>query len=230
MCLPQPSWFFDSPLSFVGLQETRDASNFLFRRTNKRSLDDDVRILRGDPGAPRSKLVSSSLRSVVATMSGIFAERLQQRPSNKILVHPSLQELSRNPDALSITPPHGILKASWLEKSRTNFQTIFDSQTDMSLHDGNKSLDSNGLLRMQNFCEFVFSGSVEEDFLIVGGSGLWFQCFFQLFLPYSFSHACKQGQMTHCGIVALDLLRVERPAGPRFMVDPDTVRTVFGGF
>jgi len=141
--------------------------------------------------------------------------------------------VSRNPDTLSITPAHAIIQASWIEKSSTlcHFQDIFNSQTDMSLHTGNKPINTNGLIRMQEFCDFVFSGSVKEDYVIVGGHSIWFRYFFQLFLPYSVPHVAKTKKIVNGGIVAFDLLKADtEKRGPKFMIDPKSVKVVFGGF
>merc|ERR1712232_1209981 len=85
----------------------------------------------------------------------------------KILILPSLQEISRNPDTLSITPAHTPVSASWIDKTSKicDFQQVFSTQVDMSLHTGNKPIDTNGLKRMLNFCDHIFH--LEEDHIIV---------------------------------------------------------------
>ena len=49
-------------------------------------------ILRADPGAPKSKILCSSLRRAVSTIAGGFKDRFARRPVDKILILPALQE------------------------------------------------------------------------------------------------------------------------------------------
>ena len=140
--------------------------------------------------------------------------------------------VSRNPDTLSITPAHTQIQASWIEKSSSlcDFQDIFSSQTDMSLHTGNKPINTNGLIRMLEFCDFVYSGSVQEEYVIVGGHSIWFRYFFQLFLPYSVQHQAKSKKIVNGGIVAFDLMKADTKRGPKFMIDPKSIKVIYGGF
>lgn len=100
----------------------------------------------------------------------------------------------------------------------------------MSLHTGDKPVNTNGLKRMLDLCEFLFSPSVKEDHIVVGGHSFWFRHFFQLFLPYSVHHASKNKKLVNGGIVVFELMKAETRRGPRFMIDPKTIRVVYGGF
>ena len=185
------------------------------------------------PDAPPSKMVSSSLRRAVTTVAAGFNERLARRPQEKILVLPSLQEISRNPDTLSITPAQTQIQASWIDKGSTlcDFQSTFMKQIDMSLHMGNKPVGTNGLTRMRQFCDFVFSSSIKEEFVIVGGHSIWFLYFFRTFLPSTEDHVGKQKKLVNCGIVGFTLMKVVRESGrPTYMVDPETIDVVYGGY
>lgn len=250
------SWFYDAPLSYYGLTQVEEMAAFLKDKpiTDDGSPESDhLKILRADPGAPKSKIICSNLRRAVSTLSFGFSDRLSRRKSDKILVVPFLQEISRNPDTLSITPPHTPIQASWIEKTykQFQFQTIFNTQTDMSLHTGNKPMDSNGLKRMNDFCEYIFNtsttnnnqttpadannannylGGIKEEYIIVGGHSIWFRYFFQTFLPYSVHHVSKNKKIVNCGIITFDLLKAETKRGPKYMIDPKTIKTIYGGF
>lgn len=192
-----------------------------------------VAVLMAKPDAPQSKLVSSSLRRAVTTVAGGFKDRLKRRPTEKVLVLPSLQEISRNPDTLSITPAQTQIQASWIDKGSniTNFQSTFMNQIDMSLHTGNKPLNTNGLKRMRDFCDFVFSSSVKERYIVVGGHSIWFRSFFRTFLPHNMEHPGKSKKVVNCGVVAFTLIKVVRKSGqPTYMIDPKSVDVVYGGF
>mmetsp|Transcript_7949 Transcript_7949/g.19900 ORF Transcript_7949/g.19900 Transcript_7949/m.19900 type:complete len:385 (-) Transcript_7949:792-1946(-) len=241
------SWFYDSPASNLGLGQVKELATFLQQtKTSSSSSGDDstaastadpidfhLKILKASPGSPPSKLLCSNLRRAVTTMAGGFKERLSRRPDEKILIHPSLQEVSRNPDALSITPAHTPIQASWIDKSSKlgNFQSIYVNQVDMSLHAGNKPLGSNGLKRMRDFCDFVFTPSVKEDYVIVGGHSIWFRSFFKTFLPYENDHVGKKKKIVNCGVVGFQLIKAKKSSGPAFyMIDPESVDVIHGGF
>jgi hypothetical protein len=133
---------------------------------------------------------------------------------------------------LSITPAHTPIQASWVDKTSKicDFQATFTNQFDMSLHTGNKPLNTNGLKRMNEFCDFVFSPSVKEEYVIAGGHSLWFRCFFQSFLPFNFGHISKKKKMVNGGVVAFEILKTKTKSGPKYMIDPKSVSVVYGGF
>lgn len=229
------SWFYDSPASNLGLSQIKDLAAFLKQDNGK---DDDklsqhIAILEASPDAPPSKIICSSLRRAVTTMVGGFKDRLARRPREKILIVPALQEISRNPDTLSITPAHTQIQASWIDKTSRliNFQSTYINQVDMSLHAGNKPLNTNGLKRMRDFCQFVFSPSCPEQYVVVGGHSIWFRSFFQTFLPYGDNHVGKKKKIVNCGVVAVTLIKATRPSGQAtYMIDPQSVEVIYGGF
>jgi hypothetical protein len=214
------------------LDQVEELSNFIASANLDGPEAEHLKVLRAEPGAPESKILCSSLRRATSTLAGGFRDRLARRPDDKILVIQSLQEISRNPDTLSITPAHTSIQASWIEKTSKlcDFQDIFNSQTDMSLHTGNKPVKTNGLKRMQDFCEFVYSPSVKEEYVIVGGHSIWFRDFFQMFLPYSVFHVSKTKKIVNGGIVTFEIMKAETRRGPSYMIDPKTIRVVYGGF
>lgn len=226
------SWFYDAPLSYLGLEQALELSDFLKSPTIEGPEAEHVKIIRSDPGAPKSKILCSSLRRAVSTMAVGLNDRLSRRPTDKIVVVPCLQEVSRNPDTLSITPPHSTIQASWIEEKSTvcNFQKIFSNQTDMSFHTGNKPLNTNGYKRMLEFCELVFSDACAEEYVIVGGHSIWFRYFFNMFLPFSVELVCKKKKIVNGGIVTFELMKAETRRGPKYMIDPKTVKVVYGGF
>mgnify|MGYP005865914307 CR=1 FL=1 len=206
---------------------------FLEKDPSNTPEEDLVRVLRADPGSPSSKIVCSNLRRAVSTLAGGFRDRLTRRPNEKILIFSPLQEISRNPDALSITPAQTPLQASWIEKTNTlcNFQEIFTNQVDTSRHFGNKPVGSSGINRMKELCDFVFSKSVREEHVIVGGHSLFFRSFFANFLPYNFNHVSKKKKIVNGGVVAFELMKIKtEKLGDKYMIDPKTIRVVYGGF
>lgn len=226
------SWFYDSPLSYLGLKQVEELAVFLEKGTSK-AEEDTVKIIQGQPGAPSSRILCSNLRRAISTVAGGLRDRFSRRPADKIFVLSSLQEISRNPDALSITPTQTPVQASWIEKTSTkvcNFQEIFATQVDTSRHTGNKPVNSNGLVRMEDFCKHIFSTAVREEHVIVGGHSLWFRSFFDSYLPYSVNHQARKKKIQNGGVVAFELLHAKTQYGDKYMVDPKTIRVVYLGF
>lgn len=241
------SWFYDSPLSHLGLAQVQELADFLNSSkedatSNTTCMDKSfseeerkliLQILRNDPNAPPSKLVSSNLRRALSTIAAAFQDRLLRDPQESILILPSLQEISRNPDTLSITPSQTKVKPSWIESSSKvcDFASIFSKQVDMQFHHGNKPIDTNGMKRMLEFCNNVYSSRLPEDYIVVGGHSIWFRSFFREFLPNGSDHVGKVKKIVNCGAIKFDLWRMTTDDGRyKYMMDEDSIRVVFGGF
>ena len=229
------SWFYDSPLSLLGLEQVGTLSSYLKQNPNDITQDPQeklmLQILRKDPSAPESVLVSSSLRRAISTVAASFQDRLLRNPSENIMILPSLQEISRNPDTLSITPPKTNVSPSWVDASydKVDFKTIFQRQVDMNLHLGNKPIDTNGYKRMKEFCHVAF-GNIDEEYIIVGGHSIWFRSFFKEFLPRDSFHVGKKKKVVNCGAVSFSLLKTYDNGEEKFMIEEDSIRVVYGGF
>ena len=222
------SWFYDSPLSDLGIAQIDKFANFLAAPSATDKEAELISLLQGTSDKS-SLLVSSNLRRALSTVCIGFRDRLANNPEEKIVITPSLQEISRNPDTLSITPPHTPVTASWIEQERLpQIQPILTNRVDMTLHSGNKPLNTNGLIRMKAFCEFAFERP--EEALICGGRSLWFRSFFQMFMPHSSTHVATKKKMVNGGAVKFDLLQASTPAGPVYMIDEKTVSVIYGGF
>mmetsp|Transcript_10634 Transcript_10634/g.29341 ORF Transcript_10634/g.29341 Transcript_10634/m.29341 type:complete len:233 (-) Transcript_10634:2021-2719(-) len=87
------SWFYDSPISFLGLAQVEELAAFLNKKPINETEAKHVGILRADPGSPPSKVLCSSLRRAVATVAAGFRDRLSRRREEKVLIVPSLQEI-----------------------------------------------------------------------------------------------------------------------------------------
>ena len=246
------SWFYDAPLSDKGLRQAEGVRRFLaedlkYKPPREAQL---IRIMLGQhaPNAaddtntgdeqdmkkkktrPSSQLVSSNLRRAISTTVVGFQDRLQQQmDGDKIQLWPQLQEISRNPDALSITPSQGKVITSWTDPPE--LERIFAQQIDTSFHKGNKPVGSNGLLRMQSFCRAVFHDTDHEN-LVVAGHSLWFRSFFRTYLPYGLEHVSKKRKLMNGGCVGFDLMRVkdDKTGQEHYMIDSKTITVLYGGF
>lgn len=148
-------------------------------------------------------LVSSSLRRALSTIVIALWDRLNGR-EEKILILPCLQEISRNMDTLSITPPYTSPIPSWIERDYLlDINKVYSGQVDVSQNSGNfvskgstKSLGNksvtgtSGLKRIMEFNGWVFDNTKSDDVVIVAGHSLWFRAYFRLFLARSRYGSC----------------------------------------
>jgi hypothetical protein len=230
------SWFFDSPLSEKGISQGQGLQKFL-RDTNPEFSPPKeaklIKLLRGDE---KSQMMSSNLRRAISTISIGLQDRLDKHlKDDKILILSELQEVSVNPDALSIHPPKQPLVTSWIDSDRV--KEIYATQCDTALNTGNKSLTSNGLSRMEGFNSIVFD-NIHADAVIATGHSYWFRAFFQTYLPWTFEHVSKQKKLINGGSVGFTLMRIKKktsssppkPGDYVYMIDPNSMVVLYGGF
>lgn len=227
------SWFYDSPLSEKGVSQAKGIQTYLQSKidfmTPKEA--DLLRLLIGSKEHP-SQLVSSNLRRAISTIVIGFQDRLlQNMEKDTVLILTELQEISRNPDALSITPAKGKVLPTWSDPKPLHglFQA---DRIDTSLCSGNKPVSTNGLKRMQAFCQIAFE-QIENNSIIAGGHSLWFRSFFQTYLPHKFDHICKKKKLINGGIVGFTLERIPIDAGGKewaYRIDPTSLVVLYGGF
>lgn len=191
-----------------------------------------------------SQLISSNLRRAIATMAIGLEERLAPKDeydnntniinnnttfnnnnNDTILILPCLQEMSRNPDALCITPAYGtvvpagtdpILPSIYGTTNPTNNSNptknkkTINGKIDTSLHSGNKPVHEKGRERLREFCRVAFDASVipDDTHVVAAGHSLWFKSFFQTYLPYAAkSHIAQRQKLVNGGVVGFALLQ-----------------------
>jgi len=233
------SWFYDAPLSNKGREQAEGVYNFLqsdlqYMTPKEASF---LRLLTGHDkngklsvagSPPAAQLVVSNLRRAISTMAIGFGDRLNLKlPNDKILILPDLQEISRNPDALSITAPHGKVLAAYTDP--VSIHGILEHQVDTSKHTGNKPVDTNGLKRMQSFCQCVFE-DIEKDAVVAAGHSLWFRSFFRTYLPATTEHIAKKKKIVNGGTVGFTLKRITVDGTNHYMIDPTSITVLHGGF
>jgi len=221
------SWFVDSPLSALGLEQANALRTHL---AEDKSEDTYRQIMTGNQRP--SIIVCSNLRRCISTACVAFSDRLR-RTEESIKILPCLQEISTNPDTISITPPHTAPQPSWLEKglSEYDLERFYAKHIDTTENTGNKRLDSNGLERMMAFCEWAFTSDVNVDTLIVSGHSLWFRNFFREFLPRKSTHDAKNQKIVNGGAVGFELeCRTLDSGNKAYRISPDSIKVVYGGF
>ena len=226
------SIFYDSPLSDLGQQQAAELRSHVFTPVLSAESDKHAkfhRILRGESPKP-SILVSSNLRRALTTAVLTFRERLS-KTEEKISLIPHLQEISRNPDALSIIPPFGAPSLSFAEEGHADvdrIRKVYATQVDPSFNFGNKSPKFSGQTRLNAFATWVFTQP--HDVIAVGHS-LWFRSFFQEYLPLKDSHPAKDRKLTNCGAVGLTLEKLTLKDGSSiYRIDKESIALVYGGF
>mmetsp|Transcript_16599 Transcript_16599/g.46402 ORF Transcript_16599/g.46402 Transcript_16599/m.46402 type:complete len:398 (-) Transcript_16599:1502-2695(-) len=232
------SWFFDSPLSKKGQEQAQNVQAYLRDTNPEYATPKEAKLLKILTGTSdeKSQLTSSNLRRAMSTIVIGLQDRLNKRiPKDDILVLTELQEVSFNPDALSISPAKSPLISSWMDSPDTKL--IYEHQMDTSLNNGNKSIDSNGLERMQAYAQLVFE-SIDAPNVVATGHSYWFRAFFQTYLPHSFEHVCKKKKLCNGGIAGFTFQRkkVAKAAaggngdGYEYMIDPNSIVVLYGGF
>lgn len=236
------SWFYDSPLSEKGKKQAEGLRNFL-RQDLQYSTPKEARLIRlmlGDPpdGEDKkdgktskrasSQLVSSNLRRAISTMVIGLRDRLNRKlEGDDILILPQLQEISFNPDALSILPPNTKLETTFTDPAYV--KEVFENLIDTRLNTGNKPVTTNGLKRLNEFCTVLFR-DIENENVIVGGHSLWFRSFFRTFLPKDFEHICKVKKLTNGSCAGFVLEKKTTDNGVFYEIDPSSLTVIYGGF
>ena len=254
------SWFFDAPLSEKGISQAEGVAKFLRDTETKYSTPREskfLRLMKGEEedavvteksGGAKCILTSSNLRRAISTCAITFKDRLDRKlPGDKIIVLEELQEASINPDAQSIHPPFGKLVTSFTDSE--DIKSIYANQTDTSINKGNKAIQSNGLIRMQAFCNLLFNVNEHEkkesddeenaahvlanaDNILCTGHSYWFRAFFQTYLPTSFDHVCKTKKIVNGGLVGFTLChtKVKSTGEDKYMIDPASLTVLYAGF
>ena len=239
------SWFYDAPLSEKGQKQAETIHDYLSKAKLEFMPPKEKEIMKlllakdesGGKSAPSSQLVSSNLRRAIATMAIGFQSRLEKTresgsaEDDQIILLPELQEISFNPDALSITPAHKQPEIAFSDP--LYIDKIYEQQVNSKWHTGNKKLSENGLYRLMAFCKLVFNEEIiapSKSAVIAGGHSLWFRSFFRTFLPYTVEHISKTKKLQNGGIVAFTLQRTKDGDDDQYMIDPKSIVVMHGGF
>ena len=154
------SWFYDAPLNDLGLRQCDELHKALKAvggsgaKSGDMEYQQSVATLRGEPGSQPSVVVSSNLRRAISTVAVALRDRFGARASENVKVLTCLQEISRNPDTLSLTPAGAQPVPSWIERGKSkldslDFASFYAQRLDVSQYEGNKKLKSTGGERLQ---------------------------------------------------------------------------------
>jgi len=229
------SSFYDSPLNKEGIEQAFDLKKSLAKVDTLRDKSDAREIvkavLRGESNS-KSVICSSNLRRAIATTCIGLHDRWS-KSNERIHVLTCLQEMSRNVDALALAPKHAVPDMSRISKEIFNKRQP-EQVFDLTHQNGNKTLKSNGLLRMKEFCEWAFQS--EAEYIIVGGHSLYFKTFFNVYLPNEIDKNnrnaldAKTKKIKNSGVVSFVLQSGEHAGKTTWRIDPSSVVVVHAGF
>jgi len=223
------SWFYDSPLSKKGITQAEGVKKFLKDTNTEFSTPKEaklIKLMKGESGE-KMQIASSNLRRAISTAAIALQDYLDAHRDQKIMILQELQEASLNPDAQSIHPAKAALLNSWIDSDRV--KEIYSTQCDTSLNKGNKSIKSNGLIRMEAFCDMIFD-NMDAPNVFATGHSYWFRAFFQVYLPREFEHISKKKKLVNGGVAGFTLMRKKTETGYKYMIDKKSLVTLYGGF
>jgi broad specificity phosphatase PhoE len=255
------SWFYDSPLSNGGKSQIVNLRSFLKKESlklgggsssNNGREDKAIRILLAlgekETHDTSSHVVTSNLRRAISTTVIGLADRFvktmaanngdeMHNNDDQIILLPSLQEISTNPDALSILPPRGVAQPTWCDIDIPGLpQGQFTSLVNTKYHTGNKRINSNGLQRLEQFVLDVFDDTkLPKSNIIAVGHSLFFRSLFKVYLPRQTVHTAKDKKMVNGGAVMLTMREVTTMTNTgskkkKYMIDPGSIVVIYGGF
>jgi broad specificity phosphatase PhoE len=256
MVFDKDSIFLDSPLSPVGMQQAWDLLTFLASQpegcqegrspkqpVSELDIPDIVSIIRGDVG--ESFVVSSILRRAISTgVLGLSTRLLKTKPSDRIQLMTSLQEISRNVDTLSLTGLSNGAKLPQVPakeaamKQMGDIMSFFYRKRLSGMHNkGNKTLRMKAIDRQREFTAWLFNQQ-KQDAIIVCGHSLYFREFFRSYMPKASTHEAKSSKMANCSCVAFDFYKLEATGAEKvrykndanLRIRPESIKTIYLGF
>jgi len=219
------SWFYDSPLSLEGIEQAEQLRRYLGSKANDPAADTILGKTKN------TVLVSSNLRRALSTMVIALWDRLS-KSEDKVNLLPSLQEISRNMDTLSITPPHTPPLPSWIERDYLlDVSKVYRDQVDTTANTGNKPVTgTSGLKRILTFNKWLFESTNPDTVVIVAGHSLWFRAYFRLFLARSSKHKAISSKIANGGVVSFTIHQVSDGSGEAYKIEESSIEEVFKGF
>eukprot|EP00941_MAST-03F_sp_MAST-3F-sp1_P006364 g6364.t1 len=215
MFTKRDSIFYDSPLSSEGVEQAKILRNFLkLRKLNENrdkkkvpeddqhkeiSVDRVIAALKGSNSKSLSDsvIVSSNLRRSIATIGISLYDRLSSS-RERVVLHSSLQEMSRNVDTLATAGTFGCVPD--MPVLRSEFDKMGGRLMGTSSHlmhlcdpsenKGNKSIRRTGLADLKEFAAWCMARP--EEIISVGGHSLWWRAFFRTLLPKSTEHPANK--------------------------------------
>eukprot|EP01126_Amoeba_proteus_P050927 TRINITY_DN6057_c0_g1_i2.p1 TRINITY_DN6057_c0_g1~~TRINITY_DN6057_c0_g1_i2.p1 ORF type:complete len:162 (+),score=33.96 TRINITY_DN6057_c0_g1_i2:660-1145(+) len=147
----------------------------------------------------------------------------------RIKVLPCLQEISRQMDTLSITPPYLPPTPSWVEREYyMDLSKIYNYSVDVTENSGNKPiLSGNGLARLMAFNEWLFGHNPSHTIVIVCGHSNWFRSFFRVFLARDSDHKSKISKIANCGVIGFTIYKGIVDGTHVYKIDEESISVAY---
>lgn len=201
----QNSLFIDSPLSSEGINQAKKLQRFIndYDGTPQtpKEIDEIMKVLQGDSGLD-SVLITSPLRRAIATgCVGLYPR--MKRSGEKIIMHTSLQEMSRNVDTMALAEQKQLPECAVVGRALGD---SFKAKAclDVTQYKGNKKFRGTAIKRMEEFNDWCFQRP-ESIIIVSAGHSLWFKNYFKTYLPKVSKHPAAIQKMHNCSIVAFNL-------------------------
>jgi len=171
----------------------------------------------------------------------LFQALKEQDDTTSIYVRSELQEISRNFDAISLSPPLMLPHTPRTSVVAAHAGAALDYRslycTDGNR--GNKDILIHPKHRLERFASFCFGDSAVDGLpllrspgarVIVAGHSLWFRAFFRMYLDKNTAHSAKEGKLSNSGVVAFTLERGVVGRQMLYRIPSDSIQLLHGSF
>ncbi|KAH0485824.1 MAG: hypothetical protein KVP17_002860 [Porospora cf. gigantea B] len=225
----------DSPLSTLGITQAQKLNQWvqtggkIGSSNPPRTVSQAIKVLQGEVDC---RLVCSNLRRAMSTLL-ICMQPAINHCYKKVFMVSDLQEITRNPDGLSLSNAKTVHEPSFFERSLPvlNMTSMYNTSLDPAFNHGNKSIVSNAADRLMNFAEWLFSSCDESGKvpIVVAGHSMVFMRFFQMFVRGE--HVATKSKIVNCGVIRFEFRKYANASGRVvYDVEKNSIESIYGSF
>ncbi|SBT46288.1 conserved Plasmodium protein, unknown function [Plasmodium ovale wallikeri] len=177
------------------------------------SIREHIDVLNSNNVMYSSTILCSDLRRAISSCFISFYNRVNKN-NEPIYILNSLQEISRNPDCVSLFPFH---KYKYITTDIEDF-----------LHKDVEKLCKKNIIYTNNFSKNKFIDTLsyvfnnDSNIFIIFGHSLWFRLFFNYFLKQP--HKAKTNKIKNSGIIVFNMMSYYQGGNIKYEIEPDSVR------
>ncbi|SBS87690.1 conserved Plasmodium protein, unknown function [Plasmodium ovale curtisi] len=166
----------------------------------------------------KSTILCSDLRRAISSCFISFHNRLNKY-NEPIHVLNSLQEISRNPDSLTLYNFYDKFVTTDIEKYlHKDIGQLIDNNVKLK-----KNFSKN---RFLDTLSYIFED--DNNIFIIFGHSLWFLNFFKNFLEPP--HKARNHKMKNSSVVVFNIMKYNQDNEDRYEIDKDSVKVLYKGF
>ncbi|SBS87697.1 conserved Plasmodium protein, unknown function [Plasmodium ovale curtisi] len=175
------------------------------------SIREHIDVLNNNNVMYSSTILCSDLRRAISSCFISFYNRVNKN-NEPIHVMNSLQEISRNPDCVSLFPFH---KYEYITTDIEDF-----------LHKDVETLCKKNIIYTNNFSKNKFIDTLsyvfnnDNNIFIIFGHSLWFRLFFNYFLKQP--HKAKTNKIKNSGIIVFNIMSYYQRGNIKYEIEPDS--------